>query len=362
MINNKYAVIMAGGVGSRFWPMSTSKMPKQFLDVLGTGESLLQQTFRRLSKICPSSQILVLTNTDYIDICIDQLSEIKKENILCEPARRNTAPCVAYASFKIRKMNPNANIIVAPSDHLITNEAEFERIVNECLDLSAMEDCLITLGIKPSRPETGYGYIQFSEDDDSINNIIKKVKTFTEKPNVEIAEQFLESGDFLWNSGMFIWSVNTIISSFENLMPEMYDMFIEGDPFFNTTKELEFINNIFPSCKNISIDYGIMEKSKSVYVYPSEFGWSDLGTWGSLSAHVESDIDNNALISKNILLYNSESNIVRISDNKIGVLQGLEGYIVVDTKHALLICKKEEEQKIKQIVADVKFNLGDEFV
>ena len=362
MINNKYAVIMAGGIGSRFWPMSTSKMPKQFLDVLGTGESLLQQTFRRLSKICPSSQILVLTNTDYIDICIDQLSEIKKENILCEPVRRNTAPCIAYASFKIRKMNPNANIIVAPSDHLITNEAEFERIVKECLDLSAMEDCLITLGIKPSRPETGYGYIQFSENDDSINNVIKKVKTFTEKPNIEIAEQFLESGDFLWNSGMFIWSVNTIISSFENLLPEMYDMFNEGDRFFNTTKELEFINNIFPSCKNISIDYGIMEKSKSVYVYPSEFGWSDLGTWGSLSAHIESDIDNNSLISKNVLLYNSESNIVRISDNKIGVLQGLEGYIVVDTKHALLICKKEEEQKIKQIVADVKFNLGDEFV
>ena len=362
MINNNYAVIMAGGVGSRFWPMSTSKMPKQFLDVLGTGESLLQQTYRRLSKICPNSQILVLTNTDYKDICIDQLSEIKKENILCEPARRNTAPCIAYASFKIQKMNPNANIIVAPSDHLITNEAEFERIVKACLDLSVMEDCLITLGIKPSRAETGYGYIQFSEENDCINTVIKRVKTFTEKPNLEIAEQFLESGDFLWNSGMFIWSVDAIISSFKNLLPEMYDMFIEGDGIWNTNKESEFINNIFPICKNISIDYGIMEKSKNVYVYPSEFGWSDLGTWGSLSSHVESDLDSNSLISKNVLLYNSENNIVRISDKKIGVLQGLDGYIVVDTKHALLICKKEEEQKIKQIVADVKFNLGDEFV
>jgi len=362
MKNNNYAVIMAGGVGSRFWPMSTSKMPKQFLDVLGTGESLLQQTYRRLSKICPNSQILVLTNTDYKDICIDQLSEIKKENILCEPARRNTAPCIAYASFKIQKMNPNANIIVAPSDHLITNESEFERIVKECLVVSALENCLITLGIKPSRAETGYGYIQFSEENDSINNVIKKVKTFTEKPSLEIAEQFLESGDFLWNSGMFIWSVDTIIKSFEKLLPEMYDMFKEGDSVWNTIQESEFINNIFPSCKNISIDYGIMEKSKSVYVYPSEFGWSDLGTWGSLTSHVESDIDSNALLSKNVLLYDSVSNIVRISDKKIGVLQGLEGYIVVDTKHALLICKKEEEQKIKQIVSDVKFNLGDEFV
>lgn len=362
MKNNNYAVIMAGGVGSRFWPMSTSKMPKQFLDVLGTGESLLQQTYRRLSKICPNSQIFVLTNTDYKDICIDQLSEINKENILCEPARRNTAPCIAYASFKIQKMNPNANIIVAPSDHLITNESEFERIVKECLGVSALENCLITLGIKPSRAETGYGYIQFSEENDSINNVIKKVKTFTEKPSLEIAEQFLESGDFLWNSGMFIWSVDTIIKSFENLLPEMYDMFVEGDSVWNTIKESEFINNIFPSCKNISIDYGIMEKSKSVYVYPSEFGWSDLGTWGSLTSHIEPDIASNALLSKNVLLYDSESNIVRISDKKIGVIQGLEGYIVVDTKHALLICKKEEEQKIKQIVADVKFNLGDEFV
>ena len=362
MINNNYAIIMAGGVGSRFWPMSTSKMPKQFLDVLGTGESLLQQTYRRLSKICPNSQILILTNTDYRNICLDQLSEIEKENILCEPVRRNTAPCIAYASFKIQKMNPNANIIVAPSDHLITNELEFERIVKECLDVSAMEDCLITLGIKPSRVETGYGYIQFSEETNSINNIIKKVKTFTEKPNLEIAKKFLESGDFLWNSGMFIWSVDTIIRSFENLLPEMYDMFIEGNGVWNTDKESEFINNIFPSCKNISIDYGIMEQSKSVYVYPSDFGWSDLGTWGSLSGHAELDAENNALISKNVLLYNSENNIVRISDKKIGVLQGLDGYIVVDTEHALLICKKEEEQKIKQIVSDVKFNLGDEFV
>lgn len=362
MINNNYAVIMAGGIGSRFWPMSTSKMPKQFLDVLGNGETLLQQTFRRLTRICPPSQILVVTNTDYKDMCFDQLPEIKKENILCEPARRNTAPCIAYASFKIQNQNSNANIIVAPSDHLITNEDEFERIVIECLELSAKKDCLITLGIKPSRPETGYGYIQYSEKCSVQNENLKRVKTFTEKPGQEIAQQFLDSGDFLWNSGMFIWSVEAIMKSMKDLLPEMFDLFNEDYNIYNTTKESEFIDRVFLACKNISIDYGIMEKSKNVFVYPSDFGWSDLGTWGSLSTHVESDPENNVLISKKVLMYESESNIVRIPEEKACVIHGLKGYIVVDTKHALLICRKEEEQKIKQIVSDVKFNLGDEFV
>ena len=362
MTSNNYAIILAGGVGSRFWPISTSKMPKQFLDILGTGESLLQQTFRRLSKICPNSQIFILTNDDYKEICLNQISGLKKENILCEPARRNTAPCIAYASFKIQKENPNANIIVDPSDHLITNEEEFNRIVQECLELSAVEDCLITLGIKPSRAETGYGYIQFSEKSSSRNNSMKKVKTFTEKPNLEIAKQFIESGDFLWNSGMFIWSVGTIINSFKNLLPEMYEMFIEGKDVWGTKKESEFINNIFPACKNISVDYGIMEKSNNVFVYPSEFGWSDLGTWGSLSSHLDSDDKNNFLLSKNILTYNSENNIIRADDNKVCVVHGLDGYIVIETKNALLICKKDEEQKIKQFVSDIRFNMDDKFI
>jgi len=362
MMNNNYAIIMAGGVGSRFWPMSTSKMPKQFLDVLGNGETLLQQTFRRLSKICPPSQILIVTNTDYKDICINQLPNINEKNILCEPARRNTAPCIAYASFKIQCENKNANIIVAPSDHLISNEDEFERIVKECLEVSIQKDYLITLGIKPSRAETGYGYIQFSEESCKENETIRKVKTFTEKPNLEIAQQFLDSGDFLWNSGMFIWSVNSIVSSFKNLLPEMYELFVEGEGIYNTESEIDFINRVFPTCKNISIDYGIMEKSKNVFVYPSDFGWSDLGTWGSLANHVDTNRDNNAVISKQVLLYDSENNIVRLPKGKVAVIQGMDGYIIVDTKEALLICKKEEEQKIKQFVADVKYNLGDEFI
>ena len=362
MISNNYAVILAGGVGSRFWPMSTSKMPKQFLDILGTGESLLQQTFRRLSKICPNSQIFILTNDDYKEICLNQISDLKKENVLCEPARRNTAPCIAYASFKIQNENPNANIIVAPSDHLITNEEEFNRIVKECLEISAVEDCLITLGIKPSRAETGYGYIQFSEKSSSRNSCMKKVKTFIEKPNLEIAKQFIESGDFLWNSGMFIWSVDNIINSFKTLLPEMYDMFKDGEDIWGTNRESEFINNIFPTCKNISIDYGIMEKSNNVFVYPSEFGWSDLGTWGSLSNHLDSDEKNNFLLSKNILTYDSKNNIIRTEDDKMCIVNGLEGYIVIETQNALLICKKDEEQKIKQFVSDIRFNIDDKFI
>jgi len=362
MTNNNYAIIMAGGIGSRFWPMSTSRMPKQFLDVLGNGETLLQQTFRRLSKICPASQILIVTNTDYKDICKNQLLDIKEENILCEPARRNTAPCIAYASFKIQSKNANANIIVAPSDHIITNEDEFTRIVNECLQVSRKNDCLITLGIKPNRAETGYGYIQYSNEIYDLNVSLKKVKTFTEKPNLEIANQFLESGDFLWNSGMFIWSVNSIITSIKNLLPEMHDVFLEGTELYNTLDENVFINRVFPTCRNISIDYGIMEKSKNVFVYPSDFGWSDLGTWGSLSTNISLDKNDNTLISKQVLLYDSENNIVRLPKEKAAVIQGLDGYIIVDTKDALLICKKEEEQKIKQFVADVKFNLGDKFI
>lgn len=353
---------MAGGIGSRFWPMSTSKMPKQFLDVLGNGETLLQQTFRRLSRICPTSQILIVTNTHYKDICKNQLVYLEEENILCEPARRNTAPCIAYASFKIQSKNPNANIIVAPSDHIITNEDEFTRISNECLQVSSKNNCLITLGIKPNRAETGYGYIQYSNEISDLNLSLKKVITFTEKPDVKIANQFLESGDFLWNSGMFIWSVNSIISSLKTLLPEIYGLFSEGIDLYNTKNEKYFINKVFPSCKNISIDYGIMEKSKNVFVYPSDFGWSDLGTWCSLSSHVSSDNNHNTLLSKRILLYNSKNNIVRIPNEKAAIIQGLEGYIIVDTKEALLICKKEEEQTIKQFVSDVKFNLGDEFV
>ena len=354
MINNNYAVIMAGGIGSRFWPVSTSKMPKQFLDILGTGETLLQQTYRRLLDVCPESQILIVTNKRYKNICIDQLPNINEENILCEPHRRNTAPCIAYASFKIYNKNKKANIIVSPSDHLITNESEFNRIVRSCLNLCEKFKGLFTLGIKPSRPETGYGYIQYNEEIISFNSEIKKVKTFTEKPGLELANKFLDSGDFLWNSGMFLWSVEAILNEFSQLLPEIYDLFHKGNKFYNTDLEDRYIEKIYSRCKNISIDYGVLEKSHSVYVYPSDFGWSDIGTWISLSDHIRKDKNNNALISSQALLYDSSNNIIKLSDDKLCLIKGLEGYIVVDTEKALLICKKEDEQNIKNLIPDVQ--------
>ena len=352
MKEDNYAVIMAGGIGSRFWPMSRSNMPKQFLDVLGNGETLLQQTFRRLSKVCPSSQILVVTNTDYRDICLSQLPNIQEENILCEPLRRNTAPCIVYASFKIRSLNDKAKIIVCPSDHIITDEDEFSRIVRECFAVTDKDDCLITLGINPNRPETGYGYIQFSDESHLQNKELRKVRTFTEKPDIDIAKDFLKSGDFLWNSGMFIWSVGSIIDAIEEFLPDMYEVFMEGKGVYNTSEESDFVNAVFPTCKSISIDYAIMEKSQKVFVFPSDFGWSDLGTWRSLGDHVSIDSLNNSL-SKNVLLYDSKNNFIKIPESKLCVIQGLDGYIVVDTPDALLICKKDEEQKIKQFVKDV---------
>ena len=260
MKTNNYAVIMAGGIGSRFWPMSRSTFPKQFLDILGTGETLIQQTFRRLAKSCPAENILVVTNAKYKDLCLEQLSDILEDNILCEPSMRNTAPCIAYASFKINQKNPDANIIVAPSDHLISNEDEFTKIVADCFEVCSKNNVLLTLGIKPSRPDTGYGYIQFNEENSELHNNIHSVKTFTEKPNLELAQQFLESGDFLWNSGIFIWSAKAINLGLRKHLRDLYDRFEDGNDYYNTDEEVEFINRIFPGCKNISIDYGLMEK------------------------------------------------------------------------------------------------------
>lgn len=357
MKKNNYAIIMAGGIGSRFWPISTSRLPKQFLDILGTGETLLQQTFRRLSKICSSSQILIVTNIDYKDICLSQLPDIKADNVLCEPSRRNTAPCIAYASFKIKSKNKNANIIVSPSDHLITDESKFNRIIRECLKISEKNTCLITLGIKPSRAETGYGYIQFSDESYQNNSRLKKVRKFVEKPSLDIAREFLKSGDFLWNSGMFVWSVESILSAFREFLPDMYEIFSEGDDFYNTSREEKFINEIFTRCKNISVDYAIMEKSKNVFVFPSDFGWSDLGTWSSLNNHVITD-ENSNTVSKQVFLYNAKNNFVKVSKDKACVIEGLDGYIIVDTSNALLICRKEEEQRIKEFVKDIKSNFG----
>ena len=362
MNSNNYAVIMAGGIGSRFWPKSRSSFPKQFLDILGTGETLIQQTFKRLNRFCPAENILVVTNIKYKSLCLEQLNGIKENNILCEPAMRNTAPCIAYASFKINKLNPDAKIIVAPSDHLITNENQFSKIVKECFSVCSTENCLLTLGIKPSRPDTGYGYIQFNEESSSLNPNINHVKTFTEKPNLELAKQFISSGDFLWNSGIFIWSAKNILLNLRKHLRDLYDRFEDGNEYYNTNSETEFINRIFPGCKNISIDYGLMEKADNVVVYPSDFGWSDLGTWGSLYSHLELDENHNGIIGDSTFIYESSGNIINTSDNKVVIVEGLIDYIVIDTEKALLICKKDSEQHIKQFVSDVKRVKGQEFI
>ncbi len=362
MNTNNYAVIMAGGIGSRFWPMSRSTFPKQFLDILGTGETLIQQTFRRLAKSCPAENIFVVTNAKYKDLCLEQLSQILEDNILCEPSMRNTAPCIAYASFKINQKNPDANIIVAPSDHLISNEDEFTKIVTDCFEVCSKNNVLLTLGIKPSRPDTGYGYIQFNEENSKLHNNINSVKTFTEKPNLELAQQFLESGDFLWNSGIFIWSAKAITLGLRKHLRDLYDRFEDGINYYNTDEEEEFINRIFPGCKNISIDYGLMEKADNVFVYPSDFGWSDLGTWGSLYGHLKLDESQNGIIGDNVMIYSSKNNIINVPNDKVVVIQGLEDYIIIDNKNTLLICKKEDEQQIKQFVSDIKRDKGNEYV
>ena len=354
MNKDNYAVIMAGGIGSRFWPMSREEFPKQFLDILGTGKTLIQQTFHRLKKICPKENILVLTNIKYRDLCLEQLPELDVDNIICEPTMRNTAACIAYASFKIYALNTKANIIVAPSDHLILQEENFLSIVNNCLEVVSKHDILLTLGITPSRPETGYGYIQYTSESLQSFDKIFKVKTFTEKPNQELAINFLNSGDFLWNSGMFIWSVKSIILAFRKHLRDIYEIFEDGKNFFNTNQEKEFIDRVYPGCKNISIDYGIMEKSNNVYVVPSEFGWSDLGTWGALSNHVKLDDNGNAIQGNNTVLYHSSDNIVKFPNDKLVILYGLNGFIVVENEGELLICKRDDEQEIKNIVSQLK--------
>lgn len=350
-MNNNYCVIMGGGIGSRFWPFSRETHPKQFLDFFGTGRSLLQSTFDRFSQIIPVENIFIVTNDQYSDLVKQQLPELKDDQILLEPTRRNTAPCIAFASYHIRAINPEANIVVAPSDHLILKEAHFLENIKWGLDFVRESQCLLTLGIKPSRPETGYGYIQSDEPGD---NNFQKVKAFTEKPNYELAKVFFESGEFFWNSGIFIWNVQTILDAFHKYLPEISTRFDKGVELFNTEKEKTFIDELFPTCPNISIDYGIMEKADNVYMLCAEFGWSDLGTWGSLYDLSEKDENRNATLKCQSLFYDSSNNIVTLSDGKLAVIQGLDDYIIAESDNVLLICKKPEEQRIKQFVTDVK--------
>jgi mannose-1-phosphate guanylyltransferase len=354
-----YSVIMAGGIGSRFWPMSRTKNPKQFLDILGIGRTLLQQTFDRLLHSCPVENIYVVTNEEYRQLVLEQLPEIGEHQLLLEPARRNTAPCIAYACYKISQKDPEANIIIASSDHYIQKEDEFTACIKKAIEYCDSTNSLVTLGIQPNRPDTGYGYIQF---ENSTDGEVKKVKTFTEKPSLEIAQEFLNSGDFLWNSGIFIWSARSITLAFERHLPEMAQAFSEGNDLYYTDAEKDFIEQVYPTCQNISIDYGIMEKADNVYVLPADFGWSDLGTWGSLYANVPLDNEDNALLGKNIKAYESRGNLVYAERNKLIVLQGINDLVIVDKGNVLLICHKDHEQEIKQIVTDIKMEKGEDFV
>ena len=373
---NNYCVIMAGGVGSRFWPFSREEKPKQFLDFFGTGRSLLQMTVDRFRPLVPIENVFIVTNVAYKQLIREQVPDISEGQILCEPARRNTAPCIAYATAHIRALclrragltaatqdwsrpEMQANIVVAASDHLILEEDKFRQAISKAFEFVAENKAILTLGMTPTRPETGYGYIQFLQPEES--NIpsaegIYKVKTFTEKPNLEMAQVFLDSGDFLWNSGIFVWNLQTISEAFRYLLPEVADRFREGELLMGTEQEEKFIEDIFPKCPNISIDYGIMEKAENVFVLPSSFGWSDLGTWGSLYELSEKDAQGNVSLHSDARFYDAERNIVVLESGKTAIVQGVDDMIIAEQGGALLVCKRAEEQRIKQFVADISTN------
>ena len=357
---NTYVAIMAGGIGSRFWPLSRVNYPKQFLDILGLGKTLIQQTFERFSKLVPVENIYVVTANEYLEITKEQLPHLPVENIIGEPFRKNTAPCIAYISFKLQELNPEASLIVAPADHLILNEDRFLEICADALDFVNHFNALITIGITPTYPNTGYGYIQH----ESVQAIpsVYKVKTFTEKPNKELAKTFIASGDFLWNSGIFVWQLKRGIEAFQKHLPEMHEAFYSEKDKLNTSEEKAAVESIYPQCSNISIDFGVMEKADNVYVIPASFGWSDLGTWNSAWENMEKDYLENAVAGDNVIVFDTNKCVINVPDEKLVVLQGLDDYIVVDTKDVLLICQKEKEQEIKEYVAEVKRNKGDKFL
>lgn len=359
MDKNKYCVVMSGGIGSRFWPASREAKPKQFLDFFGTGQTLLRMTFERFRNIIPLENFFIVTSDKYKDLTLRELPELSESQILLEPMRRNTAPCIAYAAYHIYALNPNANIVVAPADHVILKEDQFQNTINQGLDFVKDSAALLTLGIHPTRPETGYGYIQ--QSDDELNGV-SKVKAFTEKPNLELAKTFIESGEFLWNSGIFLWNVNTIIKAFEEHLPDISAIFEKGKSTMGTNKEQGFINEVYSFCPNISIDFGILEKARNVYVLGANFGWSDVGTWGSLHELSDKDEQLNAVINENALLYNSSGNIINISKDKLAVIQGLEDYIIVESDNVFLICKKGEEQRIREFVTDAKLKFDNKFI
>lgn len=360
MTNNNYVAIMAGGIGSRFWPMSRTDFPKQFLDILNTGRTLIQGTFDRFALFIPIENIYIVTTEKYKQIVIDQLPDLPIENILCEPSRKNTAPCIAYISYKLQQINPAANLICAPADHIILETENFKIKCLEALYFTANNQALVTLGIKPTHPNTGYGYIQYEPQ--SISDNVFKVKTFTEKPDKELAKTFISSGDFLWNAGIFVWQIKNIIQAFEIFLPELHEVFDAEKDSFNTSAEKEAIERIYPQCVNISIDYGVMEKANNVYIIPSSFGWSDLGTWASAYDNLEKDYFENAVAGSNVMIIDATKNIIHANNKKLVLVQGLDDFIVVDTEDVLLICKKDKEQAIKEYVAEVKRNKGEKYL
>ena len=347
--SHNHLVIMAGGVGSRFWPMSTPDRPKQFIDVLGVGRTLLQLTYQRFRDICPLQNVWVVTNAKYADLCREQLPDMPPQNVLSEPCRRNTAPCIAYVSWRIKTQDPQANIVVTPSDHIVTDETEFRRVVTQCLNFTAETDAIVTLGMRPTRPETGYGYIQADLASASPRNKeIFRVDSFREKPDRATAERYIAQKQYFWNAGIFIWRVSTIVNAFRIYQPAINKQFEDLAPYYGTPKEQALIDERYPQCQSISVDYAIMEKAEEIFVCPADFGWSDLGTWGSLLTQSKQDLYGNAVIGENISLFDTHNCIIHTTEEKQVVVQGLDGYIVAEKDNALLICQLSEEQRIAQ--------------
>lgn len=356
---HRFCVIMCGGIGSRFWPYSRSEKPKQFIDFFGTGRSLLQMSYDRILPLVPKENVIIVTNEQYAPLVKEQLPELNDSQILLEPARRNTAPCIAWAAYHINAIDPQASMIVTPSDHLITREREFEKAIEAGFDFVENHDALLTLGIKPSRPETGYGYIQVGNPESE--NILK-VKTFTEKPDLQLAKVFFESGEFFWNSGIFLWSVESILNALHNYAPDLTNTFAKGIDTFGTPAEREFIDREFPGCVNISIDYAVMERAANVYVECVNFGWNDLGTWSALYDNSPKNADANVTQNCRVLAYESKGNMFAVAGDKLVVVKGLNDYIIADAGDVLLVCPKADEQHIKQYVNDVKITYGDKFL
>jgi mannose-1-phosphate guanylyltransferase len=358
MNKNYYAILMAGGVGSRFWPVSTEAFPKQFHDMLGTGDTLLQKTFNRLAKLIPQENIFILTNERYNDLVLEQLPLVTQRQVVLEPAMRNTAPCILYASLKIQKENPDAIMIVAPSDHWIEDETTFSTNVQQAFNFCAENDALMTLGIQPTFPNTGYGYIEF---DKTSKETIKSVNQFREKPDYQTAKEFIAQGNFLWNAGIFMWSVKSVIKTFESNQPTLYELFKNGFSVYNTEHEYHFIQENYAKAENISVDYAIMETSKNVFLIAAEFDWNDLGTWGSLYDKLNKDETGNAVVNARTLTEDASGNMIRTKNNKIVVVDGLKDYIIVDKEDVLLIYPKTKEQDIKKVLQKVKVKFGEQY-